>query len=67
METRLADAGVSMEARARLPSHGRSRVQARHYYMHEYLDEMRASLETLHRLPTGTGTSIVPIARKRTR
>ncbi|MBN8735865.1 MAG: hypothetical protein J0H27_06315 [Xanthomonadales bacterium] len=63
----MADAGVSMEARARLPSHRLSRVQDRHYHMHECLDEMRAPLETLHRLPTGTGASIVPITRKRTR
>ena len=66
VETRLADAGVSIETRARLQSHGLGGVQARHYNMHDYLSETRAALETLHRLLTGNGAKIVPIKRHRT-
>lgn len=64
VETRLADAGVSIETRARLQSHGLGGVQARHYNRHDYLAETRAALETLHRLLTGTGAKVVPIKRK---
>jgi integrase len=64
VETRLADAGVSIETRARLQSHGLGGVQARHYNMHDYLAETRAALETLHRLLTSTGAKVVPIRRK---
>lgn len=64
VETRLADVGVSRDARAFLQSHGLGGVQARHYDRHDTLPEARAALETLHRLLTGTGATVVPIKRK---
>ena len=64
VETRLAGAGVSKETRAQVQSHGLSGVQQKHYDMHDYLDEKREALETLHRLCTGTGADVVPIKRK---
>lgn len=67
VETQLAAAHASKETRARLQSHGLSGVQDRHYNMHEYLDEMRAALETLYRLLTSTGANVVPIKRDRAR
>jgi integrase len=48
VETLLAKAGVSQEIRGRLQSHGISGVQARHYDGHDYIDEKRAALKTLH-------------------
>ena len=65
VETRLADAGVSIETRARLQSHGLGGVQARHYNMHDYLAETRAALETLHRLLTGSGAKVLPMRRSK--
>lgn len=50
VETLLSSAGVSQEIRGRLQSHGISGVQARHYDGHDYLQEKRAALETLHAL-----------------
>ncbi len=50
IETLLASAGVSQETRGRLQSHGISGVQARHYDGHDYLQEKRKALETLHTL-----------------
>jgi hypothetical protein len=67
VETQLAAAHASKETRARLQSHGLSGVQNRHYNMHEYLDEMRAALETLYRLLTSTSANVVPIKRDRAR
>jgi len=64
VETRLADAGVSREVRARLQSHGLGGVQDRHYDRHDYLHETRAALETLHRLLTDTSAKVTPIRRK---
>ncbi len=63
VETRLSAAGVSKEHRAQLHSHGLGGVQDRHYDMHEYLDEKRAALETLHRIVTGHAASVTPIRK----
>ncbi|HMN92396.1 MAG TPA: integrase [Hydrogenophaga sp.] len=52
VETLLAGARISSEIRGRLQSHGISGVQARHYDGHDYMDEKRQALETLHRLLT---------------
>ena len=46
-----------------MQSHGLGGVQSRHYNKHEYLDEKRAALETLHRLLTGKAASVTPIKR----
>ncbi len=50
VETLLASVGVSSEIRGRLQSHGIAGVQARHYDGHDYLNEKRSALETLHKL-----------------
>ena len=50
VETRLAAAGISMDIRAQLQSHGLSGVQIRHYDKHSYLQEKQHALETLRRL-----------------
>lgn len=65
VETRLAAAGVSVEIRAQLQSHGLGGIQARHYDRHDYLAEKRAALETLYRLVTGVVANVTPIQRKR--
>lgn len=52
VETALAAAKVSLEARGHLQSHGISGVQARHYDGHDYLDAKREALEELYRLLT---------------
>ncbi|MBS3958041.1 MAG: tyrosine-type recombinase/integrase [Xanthomonadaceae bacterium] len=64
VETRLAAAGVSVDVRAQLQSHGLGGVQARHYDRHDYLAEKREALETLHRLLTGEAGTVVPLRRK---
>lgn len=64
VETRLAAAGVSVDVRAQLQSHGLGGVQARHYDRHDYLAEKREALETLHRLLTSEGGTVVPMRRK---
>lgn len=67
VETLLASARVSRDDRGRLQSHGVAGVQARHYDGHEYLDEKRVALETLHRLLEGKGIGNVvkmPAAKK---
>ncbi|MFC5487698.1 tyrosine-type recombinase/integrase [Dokdonella soli] len=64
VETRLAAAGVGVETRAQLQSHGLGGIQARHYDRQDYLAEKRAALETLHRLATGAAASVTPIKRK---
>lgn len=66
VETRLAEVGVSRDARAFLQSHGLGGVQARHYDRHDTLPETRAALETLYRLLTGTGAKVVPMRRSTT-
>ncbi|MEN1957228.1 tyrosine-type recombinase/integrase [Luteimonas changyuni] len=53
VETRLSAAGVSMEDRGYLQSHGLGGVQARHYDRHKRLKETREALELLHKLATG--------------
>ena len=52
VETLLASARISSEIRGRLQSHGISGVQARHYDGHDYMDEKRHALVTLHKLVT---------------
>ncbi len=52
VETQLSTAGVSMEDRAYLQSHGLGGVQAVHYDRYERLKETRAALELLHKLVT---------------
>lgn len=47
VETLLASAGISKDARGRLQSHGISGVQDRHYDAHDYLPEKRKALDTL--------------------
>lgn len=65
VETRLSAAGVGVDVRAQLQSHGLGGVQARHYDRHDYLSEKRAALETLHHLLTGNGASVTPIRNRR--
>ena len=65
VETRLAAEGVHMDVRAQLQSHGLGGVQARHYDRHDYLNEKRAALETLHRLLTGASAKVLPLKRRR--
>lgn len=55
VETQLSAAGVSMEDRAYLQSHGLGGVQSRHYDRHKRLKETRVALELLHKLATGKG------------
>jgi hypothetical protein len=66
VETRLAEAGVSREVRARLQSHGLGGVQERHYDRADYLPQTRAALETLHRLLIDNSAPHVPMRRKST-
>jgi integrase len=47
VETRLAAAGVSLEVRAQLQSHGLGGVQARHYDKHDYFSEKLDALKKL--------------------
>lgn len=61
IETRLAAAGQSREARAQLQSHGLGGVQSRHYDRHEYEAEKRMALEVLHRLLTQEPATVTPI------
>ena len=44
-ETMLARMGISKDIRAHILSHGLGGVQARHYDMHDYMDEKRRALE----------------------
>lgn len=64
VETRLAAAGVSLDVRAQLQSHGLGGVQARHYDRHDYLAEKREALEALHRLLTDEDGTVVPMRRR---
>ncbi|HEX7338746.1 MAG TPA: integrase family protein [Rhodanobacteraceae bacterium] len=64
VETRLAAAGVPMETRAQLQSHGLGGVQARYYDKHGYLAEKRAALARLRGL-LAPGTKVVPLRRAR--
>lgn len=47
VETRLAEAGVSLEVRAQLQSHGLGGVQSRHYDRADYLVQKRGALQQL--------------------
>jgi hypothetical protein len=66
VETRLAAAGVSMEVRAQLQSHGLGGVQARHYDRHDYLREKRGALEALWGIVAEAGSARVVPMRGRT-
>jgi integrase len=57
VETRLAAAGVSVDVRAQLQSHGLGGVQSRFYDRHDWAAEKRAALEKLHELLTGTAAT----------
>jgi len=59
VETLLAAAGVSMEIRGRLQSHGIHGVQATHYDAHDYLPEKAKALEVLHRVLAETESAKV--------
>jgi hypothetical protein len=50
VETLLAGAGVPMEVRAQLQSHGLGGVQNRHYDRHSYMAEKLKALQLLHGL-----------------
>lgn len=64
VETRLSAAGLAPHEMAQLQSHGLGGVQARHYNKHDYLQEKRTALETLHRLLTGKAGSVSTLKRK---
>lgn len=66
VETRLSAAGVSMEDRSYLQSHGLSGVQSRHYDMHKRIEEARAALEKLRGLLDPPG-KIIAFQTRRTR
>jgi hypothetical protein len=65
VESRLSGAGIGKDVRAQLQSHGLGGVQGRHYDRHDYLGEKRAALETLHRLLTGSGSTVTPMRRRK--
>lgn len=65
VETRLSAAGISKEHRSQLQNHGLGGVQDRHYDMHEYLEEKRAALETLHRIVTGHAANVTLIRKRK--
>ncbi|SKC50079.1 Site-specific recombinase XerD [Pseudoxanthomonas indica] len=65
VETRLAAAGLSLEVRGQLQSHGLGGVQSKHYDRHNYLNEKREALETLYKITTGESASITAIRKKR--
>jgi len=64
VETRLSAAGLQPSEMAQLQSHGLGGVQQRHYNKHDYLQEKRSALETLHRLLTGESGTVIPMQRK---
>jgi integrase len=59
VETLLASARISSDIRGRLQSHGIAGVQARHYDGHDYMDEKRQALDTLHNLLNSPSASNV--------
>ncbi len=61
VETRLAGAGVSMEVRGQLQSHGLGGVQNRHYDRHDYMAEKTAALETLERMLAQEAATVTDI------
>lgn len=64
IETRLSAVGVQPFEMAQLQSHGLGGVQSRHYNRHDYLQEKRGALETLHRLLTGKKATVTPLRRR---
>lgn len=66
VETRLSAAGISIEDRSHLQSHGLSGIQNRHYDMHRRVDEARAALEKLRGLMEPRG-NVVPFRNRRSR
>jgi hypothetical protein len=65
VETRLAAAGVSLDVRAQLQSHGLGGLQAKHYDRHGYLDEKRTALEKLRELLTRKAATVTRIGKRR--
>lgn len=66
VETLLGGAGVSLETRGRLQSHGVSGVQRRHYDGNEYVAEKLGALQTLYKLlEQRTADSVHPIKKRR--
>src|SRR3546814_12175090 len=65
VEARLAAVGIGQDVRARLQTHGLGGVQQRHYDRHDYLDEVRAALETLHSLLIAEPATITQIKGRR--
>ena len=63
VETLLACARISSDIRGRLQSHGIAGVQNRHYDGHDYMDEKRQALETLHRLLEEKSANVLHIKR----
>lgn len=66
VETRLSAAGVSMEDRSYLQSHGLSGIQHRHYDMHKRINEALVALEKLRRMLDPPG-KVVPFRSQRSR
>lgn len=64
VETRLSAAGVSLEDRAYLQSHGLGGVQARHYDRHKRVSEARTALDKLRQL-VDPAAKVLPFKRKR--
>ena len=65
VETRLAAAGVPLEVRAQLQSHGLGGLQARHYDKHSYSSEKLAALETLRALMTEPPATVASLDEAR--
>ena len=65
VETRLAAAGVPLEVRAQLQSHGLGGLQARHYDKHSYSAEKLAALEKLRDLMTCPPAKVTKLQSKR--
>ncbi|MES5814420.1 integrase family protein [Pseudoxanthomonas sp. Soil82] len=64
VETRLQAAGVPMETRAHLQSHGLGGVQNKHYAKHDFTTEKRDALELLRQLCEPQPDNVVTFARK---
>ena len=66
VETRLSAAGVSMEDRSHLQSHGLSGIQSRHYDMYKRIEEARSALEKLRGLLDPPG-KVIPFRNRNSR
>lgn len=64
VETRLVSAGVPLEVRAQLQSHGLGGIQSRHYDRHSYHDEKLGALKILRGLLTGAPPQVVDIIKR---